>query len=199
MSLHILTLALFLLPWQSLAVAAPQVSSTSTTTQSPSSTGVGSFPTVTDTEGTGSIVGGVGASSGGSSAGASGGNGGAFQLSTGAVVGIAVACAVVVCAIVALWALWFIAKRRQWTIRETIHRASRRLTGRKNPPTPRTPRAPNSKDKRQATMYGASELEKGSSRNNTVDRSRSTTPPTEKLTKSAKPTTSKFDAYMGRK
>jgi hypothetical protein len=97
MSLHILTFALFFLPWQSLAAAAAAAAApSSTTTQSSTSAGVGSFPTVTDTEGTGSIVGGVGASSGGAQAGASGGNGGAFQLSTGAVVGIAVACAVVV-------------------------------------------------------------------------------------------------------
>lgn len=80
------------------------------------------------------------------------------------------------------------------TMRETISRASRRLTGRKVPPTPRTPRAPKtpSSNKRGATFYGRDDLEKGTKAS---DRSRSVTP---EQTKSA-PKPSKYDAFMGRK
>lgn len=51
-----------------------------------------------------------------------------------------------------MWALWYMAKKRQWTIKETMKRASRRLTGRKN--HPRTPRAvpSSSGPNRRATM-----------------------------------------------
>jgi len=31
-----------------------------------------------------------------------------------------------------VWALWFLAKRRNWNIRESLRRASRRLTGRRD-------------------------------------------------------------------
>jgi len=165
-----------------------------TTTPAVNPTGTSnSFPTITDTENTGSSVGSVDHS--GVLGGASGGNGGAFQLSTGAVVGIAVACGLIVVAIITLWALWFIAKRRQMTMRETISRASRRLTGRKVPPTPRTPRAPKTPtgNKRGATFYGRDDLEKGATKS--IDRSRSVTP--EQTKTAAKP--SKYDAFMGRK
>lgn len=182
-----LALAIFCLPWVSLA------DGTMTTTSNPTTAGPASFPTITDTEGTGSLVGGAGSDVGGAVGGASGGNGGAFQLSTGAVVGISVACGLVVLAIISLWGLWFVAKRQQWTLRETLSRASRRLTGRKVPPTPRTPGAPKSSNKRQATMYGTDDLEKGATAS---DRSRSVTPP---MKKPAIPTQSKFDTYMGRK
>jgi len=177
--IQIISFALVYLPWMSHAAG--------------SATTTGSFPVITDTEGTGSIVGGVGSNTGGAVGGASGGNGGAFQLSTGAVVGISVACALVVLGIVTLWALWFVAKRRQWTIRETISRASRRLTGRKVPPTPSTPHAPKAGNQRQATVYGSRRLEEG---HKDSDRSRSTTPPIEKPVKA---TPSKFDAFMGRR
>lgn len=33
-----------------------------------------------------------------------------------------------------MWALWYLAKKRQWNVRESIRRASRRITGRKVPP-----------------------------------------------------------------
>ena len=91
--LQLISVAFFCLPWQSLAAG------TTTGAGSPTTTGSSSFPTITDTEGTGSLAGGVGSSGGGASAGASGGSGGAFQLGTGAIVGIAVACALVVLAI----------------------------------------------------------------------------------------------------
>jgi len=55
-----------------------------------------------------------------------------------------------------MWSLWFIAKRRQLTVRETLKRASRRLTGRKVPPTPR------GDNRRQGTIYGVSrDVERG--------------------------------------
>jgi hypothetical protein len=55
-----------------------------------------------------------------------------------------------------MWSLWFIAKRRQLTVRETLKRASRRLTGRKVPPTPR------GGNKRQGTIYGVpKDIERG--------------------------------------
>jgi hypothetical protein len=52
-----------------------------------------------------------------------------------------------------MWFLWYMAKKRQWKIRESIKRASRRLTGRKVPP--RTPRGapPTSNANRRGTMY----------------------------------------------
>jgi hypothetical protein len=77
-------------------------------------------------------------------------------------------------AAVPLWLLWFIAKRRQWTIRETLTRASRRLTGRKAPPP--TPKAP--AGRRNTSLYvhrGDRDVEKAPSTKSS-DRSRSTSP-----------------------
>lgn len=90
-------------PYRTLILAISLLTSlchAATTTPSSAPTGTtNSFPTITDTESTGQFIGGVGSQTGGTEGGASGGNGGAFQLSTGAVVGIAVACGLVVIAI----------------------------------------------------------------------------------------------------
>ncbi|KAE9974670.1 hypothetical protein BLS_002963 [Venturia inaequalis] len=67
-------------------------------------------------------------------AGADGSNQGAFNLSTGAIIGISVTIGLVIIAIGSMWALWYLAKKRQWNVRESIRRASRRITGRKVPP-----------------------------------------------------------------
>jgi len=129
----------------SLVLAAP----TPTSSASQSQTINSSFPTIIDTENTGDIPGGVGSVASGPTAGASSSNTGAYSLSTGAVVGIAVAIILVIAIIIPLWLLWFIATRRQWTIRETLTRASRRLTGRKAPPP--TPKAP--AGRRNTSLY----------------------------------------------
>jgi hypothetical protein len=90
--MQILAVAFFSLP--SLSAAA-----TNTSPTPPSTTSSSSFPTITDSEQTGQLVGGVGAASGGADGGASGSGGGAFTLSAGAIAGIAVACGLVVIAI----------------------------------------------------------------------------------------------------
>jgi hypothetical protein len=76
----------------SLVLAAPTPTSSASQTQTINS----SFPTITDTENTGSIPGSVGSIASGATAGASSSNGGAYSLSTGAVVGIAVAIILVI-------------------------------------------------------------------------------------------------------
>jgi hypothetical protein len=100
-----------------------------------------------------------------------GADNGSWSLSTGGIVGISVGIAVVIIAIgqsshvisswkhtdnvikASMWFLWYMAKKRQWKIRESIKRASRRLTGRKVPP--RTPRAAPSSShaNRRGTVY----------------------------------------------
>jgi len=149
------------------AMAAP-----TSTTNTPTKSNLSSFPTITDTEGTGDIPGGVGSVQSGTPAGASGGSGGAFSLSTGAIVGIAVPVGLLIAIIIPLWVVWFIAKRRQWTMKETITRASRRLTGRKNPPA--TPRTVNRR--RNVSVYGTRDAEKGFDSASERSRSRSRTP-----------------------
>jgi hypothetical protein len=161
---HIILTALGLAAMLPGILAAPTPTSSASQTQTINP----SFPTITDTENTGDIPGGVGSVASGPTAGASSSNGGAYSLSTGAVVGIAVGIILVIAIIseptplprrigtgmltickVPLWLLWFIAKRRQWTIRETLTRASRRLTGRKAPPP--TPKAPTGR--RNTSLY----------------------------------------------
>jgi hypothetical protein len=56
-----------------------------------------------------------------------------------------------------MWFLWYMAKKRQWNVRESIRRASRRITGRKVPPKAAT-------TNRRGTVYVAK-----SSNNNTRD------------------------------
>jgi hypothetical protein len=73
-------------------LAAPTPTSTAPQTQTINT----SFPTITDTENTGDIPGGVGSVASGAPAGASSANGAAYSLSTGAVVGIAVAIILVI-------------------------------------------------------------------------------------------------------
>jgi hypothetical protein len=78
---------------------------------------------------------------------------------------------------VPLWLLWFIAKRRQWTIRETLTRASRRLTGRKAPPP--TPKASTSAGRRNTSLYvhrGDREATEKTPSTKGSDRSRSASP-----------------------
>ncbi|KAF2726196.1 hypothetical protein K431DRAFT_299296 [Polychaeton citri CBS 116435] len=65
----------------------------------------------------------------GTDAGASGTSSGSFSISTGAMAAIIVIIVLVVIFVSTL-ALFIVAKRRQWTIRQTLKRASRRLTGR---------------------------------------------------------------------
>lgn len=126
------------------------------------------FPTMSAQDGFGVAEGGVG-SADSVEAGNAGKDGSSWSLSTGGIVGICVAIAVVVIGagkwcgymyyhlsniyvLAGMWWLWYMAKKRQWKIRESIKRASRRLTGRKNPP--RTPRAaPSSNANRRGTMY----------------------------------------------
>ena len=123
-----------------------------TTTSSSSATGAApAFPTMSGQDGVGVPDGSVGNLATGNAGGNSGSSQGAFSLSTGAIIGISVAVGVTVIAIgkleifvknalhtdtmlsiVSLWLLWFLAKRRNWNIRESIRRASRRLTGRRD-------------------------------------------------------------------
>ncbi|KAF2207931.1 hypothetical protein CERZMDRAFT_101954 [Cercospora zeae-maydis SCOH1-5] len=63
-------------------------------------------------------------------AGASGSQSGSFDLSKGGLIAIIVVVAFVAIIGVASTVLWVLAKRRQWNVRQSIKRASRRLTGR---------------------------------------------------------------------
>ncbi|KAL6154090.1 hypothetical protein ACJQWK_02059 [Exserohilum turcicum] len=65
-----------------------------------------------------------------SDAGAAGSSKGAFNLSGGAIAAIIVVAVVVVLGSVVSGVLWWLAKKRQWDVRASIRRASRRFTGR---------------------------------------------------------------------
>ncbi|KAK5701984.1 hypothetical protein LTR97_004802 [Elasticomyces elasticus] len=81
-------------------------------------------------------------------AGASG-SGSSFSISKGGMIAVIVVVVLVAIFGIASTILFVVAKRRQWNIRASIRRASRRLTGRSGaPPTPRTPGRSN----RQTTM-----------------------------------------------
>ncbi|KAK0248509.1 hypothetical protein LTS09_016330 [Friedmanniomyces endolithicus] len=76
-------------------------------------------------------------------AGASG-SGSSFSISKGGLAAIIVVVVIVALLGIASTILFVVAKRRQWDIRASIRRASRRITGRGGaPPTPRTPGANN--------------------------------------------------------
>ncbi|OQO13296.1 hypothetical protein B0A48_01524 [Cryoendolithus antarcticus] len=75
--------------------------------------------------------GGAGSTDSGSDLGASGSDGGNFfSLSKGAIAGIIVVVVLVALFGIASTILFVVAKRRSWTIRETLRRGSQRLTGR---------------------------------------------------------------------
>ncbi|KAL1596854.1 hypothetical protein SLS59_007595 [Nothophoma quercina] len=63
-------------------------------------------------------------------AGAAGSSKGAFELSSGGLVAIIVVAVIVVIGGIASATLWWLAKKRQWDVRASIRRASRRVTGR---------------------------------------------------------------------
>ncbi|OAL52517.1 hypothetical protein IQ07DRAFT_490623, partial [Pyrenochaeta sp. DS3sAY3a] len=65
-----------------------------------------------------------------SDAGAEGTQKGAFSLSSGAIAAISVVAALVVIGGIGSATLFWLAKKRQWDVRQSIRRASRRLTGR---------------------------------------------------------------------
>ncbi|KAH8707538.1 hypothetical protein GQ44DRAFT_715764 [Phaeosphaeriaceae sp. PMI808] len=67
-----------------------------------------------------------------SDAGAAGTQKGAFELSSGALAAIIVVAVIVVIGGIASATLWWLAKKRQWDVRQSIRRASRRITGRGN-------------------------------------------------------------------
>ncbi|KAI4643050.1 hypothetical protein J4E93_007119 [Alternaria ventricosa] len=67
-----------------------------------------------------------------SDAGAAGTQKGAFSLSGGAIAAIIVVAVLVVLGSIASGVLWWLAKKRQWDVRASIRRASRRFTGRAN-------------------------------------------------------------------
>ncbi|TKA82805.1 hypothetical protein B0A55_01058 [Friedmanniomyces simplex] len=72
-------------------------------------------------------------------AGASG-SGSSFSISKGGLIAVIVVVVIVALFGIASTILFVVAKRRQWNVRASIRRVSRRLTGRAGaPPTPRTP------------------------------------------------------------
>ncbi|KAI5369713.1 hypothetical protein Slin15195_G005890 [Septoria linicola] len=113
---------------QSTSISAPSGSSSTsatTPTTSPSpTTSVSSTEQNSDTGITGS------GSDVDSEAGASGSQAGSFSLSKGGLIAIIVVVAFVAVFGIASTVLWVLAKRRQWNIRQSIKRASRRFTGR---------------------------------------------------------------------
>jgi hypothetical protein len=144
-----------------LPFAALADSSTSTTGQAAATTTSAPFPSMTAVDGLGVSAGGVGSQVDSTAAGASGPTTSTFNLSTGATIAIALTIGIVVIGIgtfvpsfaargttlldtityhrtATMWGLWFVAKRRQWTIRQTLKHASTRVV---TAMTPRTPRA----------------------------------------------------------
>ncbi|KAL5118610.1 hypothetical protein ACEQ8H_003461 [Pleosporales sp. CAS-2024a] len=67
-----------------------------------------------------------------SDAGAAGSSKGAFTLSSGALAAIIVVAVLVALGGIGSATLWWLAKKRQWDVRSSIRRASRRFTGRGN-------------------------------------------------------------------
>lgn len=65
-----------------------------------------------------------------SDAGAAGAQKGAFNLSKGALAAIIVVAVIVVIGGIGSATLWWLAKKRQWDVRQSLRRASRRFTGR---------------------------------------------------------------------
>ncbi|KZM26131.1 uncharacterized protein EKO05_0010589 [Ascochyta rabiei] len=63
-------------------------------------------------------------------AGAAGSSRGAFELSSGGLIAIIVVAVIVVIGGIGSATLWWLAKKRQWDVRQSIRRASRRITGR---------------------------------------------------------------------
>ncbi|KAF9697937.1 hypothetical protein EKO04_004488 [Ascochyta lentis] len=63
-------------------------------------------------------------------AGAAGSSKGAFELSSGGLVAIIVVAVIVVIGGIGSATLWWLAKKRQWDVRQSLRRASRRITGR---------------------------------------------------------------------
>ncbi|KAK0743339.1 hypothetical protein B0T18DRAFT_328454 [Schizothecium vesticola] len=95
---------------------------------------VGDFPLATDTvshQGEDASAGSVGASPGsaadGTLAGASGSSSGGIQLSGGALIAIIVVVVVVGLVGIASTVLFFFAKKREWTMRETLRRSARKV------------------------------------------------------------------------
>ncbi|KAF2434352.1 hypothetical protein EJ08DRAFT_676258 [Tothia fuscella] len=139
----------FLLLWPTLAFALPEaISSLSSDTASP--TPSSAFPSMSAQDGTGVSEGGVGSTvNGGAAAGADGADKGAFSMSKGAIVGMSIGIGIVIVSIATLWFFWYMAKKRQWDVRQSIRRASRRITGRKVEPKP----SAGTKTNRRGTVY----------------------------------------------
>ncbi|KAF2398913.1 hypothetical protein EJ06DRAFT_531976 [Trichodelitschia bisporula] len=100
--------------------------------QAKTSSSASAFPTMSAQDGSGVQDGGAGSVLTGTTPGADGSDKGAFSLSRGAIVGMCVAIGLVVLIIGGLWWLWYMAKKKQWDIRGSLRRASRRLTGRRD-------------------------------------------------------------------
>jgi hypothetical protein len=168
-----------LLLWPTVVFALPQASSTAASTSTQTQP---AFPTMSAQDGLGVPDGGVGSVVHPTSApGSDGSNQGAFSLSTGAIVGLSIGIGLIILAVGKLslrsshdgssltdftggmWFLWYMAKKRQWNVRESIRRASRRVTGRKVPPKS-TP----SNKSRRGTVYA----NKSTSNTNTRDAER---------------------------
>ncbi|GIZ39881.1 hypothetical protein CKM354_000324600 [Cercospora kikuchii] len=110
-------------------------------------------------------------------AGASGSQSGSFNLSKGGLIAIIVVVAFVAIIGVASTVLWVLAKRRQWNVRQSIKRASRRLTGRAGREGTRE------RQSKRIGMQMSSNMERGHKRgmvvqvNDTGKESRSTSQP----------------------
>ncbi|KAK3075668.1 hypothetical protein LTR53_000816 [Teratosphaeriaceae sp. CCFEE 6253] len=85
-----------------------------------------------------------------SDAGASG-SGSSFSISKGGLIAIIFVVVLVAIFGIASTILFVVAKRRQWNVRASIRRASRRLTGRSG--VPQTPRTPGGRSNRRTTVH----------------------------------------------
>ncbi|KAH7074085.1 hypothetical protein FB567DRAFT_189611 [Paraphoma chrysanthemicola] len=92
-----------------------------------------------------------------SDAGAAGSQKGAFELSSGALAAIIVVAVIVVIGGIGSATLWWLAKKRQWDVRQSIRRASRRITGRGKPDNSR-----NRENRRTGIRLGSPPPGKGS-------------------------------------
>jgi type II secretory pathway pseudopilin PulG len=135
--------------------------------------------------------GGAGSTQSPTEAGASGNDTGAFTLSKGALIAIIIVVAVVVVLGAASLTLWYIAKKRQWEVRASIRRASRRLTGRAvGGPNNRASRANNRQNRRTGIRMESSPLRNTISANKIRDVEKGFATPPSSLSNSAMKNTS---------
>ncbi|EME50360.1 hypothetical protein DOTSEDRAFT_77383 [Dothistroma septosporum NZE10] len=146
---------------------ASQTAAITSTAATASSTATSNDPDQTDQPSSG-IYGSSSSQGGNTDAGASG-SGSSFNLSTGGLVAIIIVVVAVVAFGVATTTLWVIAKRRQWTMKQTLKRASKRLTGRGGPRQDARDAADERRRRRTGVQMTSREEQRGAKRGMVIE------------------------------